>query len=133
MIRKVTTPAVPEPPGGAYSQCLVVGDNVFIAGQTAGAPGGGILGNGSMEDQTRQAFKKIKALIEAAGATMADIVKLTVYVTDMSKRPEVWVARKEFFTADFPCSTLIGISSLAEPAMTVEIDATAIIGASKGR
>src|SRR5437868_6550188 len=106
MIRKITTPAVPEPPGGIYSQCLVVGDTVYIAGQTAGGPDGGILGGDSMLEQTRACFKKIKALMEAAGATMADIVKMTIYVTDMSKRPEVGKARGEVFTGDFPCSTM---------------------------
>jgi enamine deaminase RidA (YjgF/YER057c/UK114 family) len=131
MIRKITTPAVPEPPGGIYSNCLVVGDTVYIAGQTAGGPDGGVLGGDSMLEQTRHCFKKIKLLMQAAGATMADIVKMTIYVTDMSKRPEIGKARAEVFTGDFPCSTLIGVTALASPGLLVEVDVTAIIGASK--
>lgn len=132
-MRKIITPAVPEPPPGSFSNCLVVGDTVYVSGQHAGAPGGGILGDGSMLDQTRQALKKIKAIVEAAGATMADIVKLTVYVTDISKRAEVSAARREFFSGDFPCSTLVGITALAAPGLLVEVDATAIIGAATRR
>jgi enamine deaminase RidA (YjgF/YER057c/UK114 family) len=131
MIRKVTTPAVPEPPGGIYSQCLVVGDTVYIAGQTAGGADGSVLGGDSMLEQTRHCFNKIKLLVEAAGATMADIVKMTIYVTDMSKRPDVSKARAEVFTGAFPCSTMIGVTALAQPGLMVEVDATAIIGASK--
>ena len=132
-MRKIITPAVPEPPPGSFSNCLVVGDTVYVSGQHAGAPGGGILGDGSMLDQTRQALKKIKAIVEAAGATMADIVKLTVYVTDISKRAEVSAARREFFSGDFPCSTLVGITALAAPGLLVEVDATAIIEAAARR
>ena len=128
-MRKIVTPAVPEPPPGLFSNCLVVDHTVYISGQHAGAPGGGLLGDGSMLDQTRQALTKIKALVETAGATMADIVKLTVYVTDMSQRAEVSAARREFFSGDFPCSTLVGITSLAAPELLVEVDAVAIIGA----
>jgi 2-iminobutanoate/2-iminopropanoate deaminase len=131
MIRKVVTPAVPEPPPGLFSNCLVVGETVYVSGQHAGAPGGGLLGDGSMLDQTRQALTKIKAIVEAAGAAMADIVKLTVYVTDMSRRAEVSAARREFFSGDFPCSTLVGITSLAGPDLLVEVDAVAVIGAAR--
>lgn len=128
MIRKITTPAVPEPPPGSYTNCFVANDTVYISGQHAGAPGGGLLGDGTMLDQARQALKKIKALLEAAGGHMSDIVKLTVYVTDISKRPEVSAARREFFSGDFPCSTLVEITALAEPGLTVEIEAIAVLG-----
>jgi 2-iminobutanoate/2-iminopropanoate deaminase len=131
MIRKVTTPEIPEPPPGMFSNCLVVGDTVYISGQHAGNPKGGILGDGSMVSQTRETLKKIKALIEAAGGSMADVVKLNVYVTDVSKRAEIGQARREFFSGDFPCSTLVEISRLVDPDLMIEIEATAIIGASK--
>ena len=131
MIRKVTTPEIPEPPPGMFSNCLVVGDTIYISGQHAGNPKGGILGDGSMVSQTRETLKKIKALIEAAGGSMADVVKLNVYVTDVSKRAEIGQARREFFSGDFPCSTLVEISRLVDPDLMIEIEATAIIGASK--
>jgi enamine deaminase RidA (YjgF/YER057c/UK114 family) len=133
MFERITTPAVPEPPDGRYSHCLRAGDTIYISGQTAGAPGGGLLGDGSMGDQARQAFRKIGALLEAAGGGFADIVKLTIYVTDMGARSEIQAARREFFSGDFPCSTLIGVTALAEPHLLVEVDATAVLPRSGGR
>lgn len=129
MIRKVTTPAVPEPPPGTYTNCFVANGTIYVAGQHAGAPGGGLLGDGSMTDQARQALKKIKALVEAAGGRMSDVVKLTVFVTDISKRADIGVARREFFSGDFPCSTLVEITGLAMPELTVEIEAIAVLRA----
>jgi 2-iminobutanoate/2-iminopropanoate deaminase len=127
--RKVTTPKVPEPPGGIYTNCFVVGDQVLMSGMTAGGPDGKPIGGDSMEAQARAVFTKIKHLVEAAGATMDDVVKMTVYVTDMSKRPELGKVRSEFFPNDKPCSTLVEIKSLAGPGLLIEIDATAMIGA----
>ena len=74
-------------------------------------------------------FGKIKSLIEAAGGKMSDVVTITVYVTDIRRREQVWRARKEFFTGDFPASTLVEVSKLADPAITVEINAIAHLGA----
>jgi enamine deaminase RidA (YjgF/YER057c/UK114 family) len=130
MIRKVVSPEVPEPPPGLFSNCLVAGGVVYLSGLHAGAPGGGVLGDRSVADQTRRTLGKIRSLVEAAGASMADIVKLTVYVTDISRRAEVSAARREFFEGDFPCSTLVEVSALVAPELSVEIDAIAVIGAS---
>ena len=76
-------------------------------------------------------FGKVKAMIEAAGGTMADVVKVIIYVTDITRREEVWRARREFFTGNFPVSTLVQVAALARPAIKVEIEAIAHIGASK--
>jgi 2-iminobutanoate/2-iminopropanoate deaminase len=125
--KKITTPKVPEPAGGIYTNCIVVGDQVFLSGMTAGGPDGKPVGDG-FEGQARTVFTKIKHLLEAAGATMDDMVKMTVYVTDMSKRPELGKVRSEFFPRAKPCSTLVEISKLAGPELLIEIDATAVIG-----
>ena len=68
---------------------------------------------------------------ENAGGAMADVVKITVYVTDIANNTKVWDARREFFSGDFPASTLVEVSALAAPEILVEIDAIAHIG--KGR
>lgn len=129
-IRRITSPDVPEPPPGLFSNCLAVGDTLYVSGQHAGAPGGGLLGDGSMHDQTRQALLKIRALVEAAGGTLADIVKLTVFVTDIGRRNEVSAARREFFGGEpLPCSTLVEVSGFVAPELLVEIEAIAVIGA----
>jgi enamine deaminase RidA (YjgF/YER057c/UK114 family) len=122
-LKKITTPKVPEPPGGIYSNCYVFGDQIFMAGQTAS-------GNG-MEAQARAVFAKIRDLLEAADASMSDIVKMTVYVTDISRRPEFGKVRNEVFPGEKPCSTLVEVKALAAPDWLVEVDATAIRGAGR--
>ena len=130
-VRKVTSPQVPEPPGGIYSNCLVLGEQIFISGQTAGGPDGKPIGGDSMERQARAVFSKIKALLEAAGGSMSDIVKMTVYVTDMALRPDFGRVRNEIFPGTKPCSTLVEISALAGPDFLIEVDVIAMRGASR--
>ena len=124
-IVRTTSPQVPEPPAGTWSNCLVVGEIAYIAGMTA---------RGSTEtdeySQARAIFTKIRHLVEAAGGSMADIVKVTIFVTDISQREKVWQARREFFTGNFPASTLVQVAALADPSLKVEIEAVAHIGAS---
>jgi enamine deaminase RidA (YjgF/YER057c/UK114 family) len=127
-MRLVKSPSVPEPPSGVYSNCIVVGDTIHIAGQHAGTPQGAVGGN-SMLAQAREAFRRVLALIEAGGGTADDVVKVTIYVRDMAGRPDIGTARREVFAEPLPCSTLIGVNALAEPDLLVEIDAIAVIGA----
>jgi 2-iminobutanoate/2-iminopropanoate deaminase len=130
-VRKITTPKVPEPPGGIYSHCLVLGDQIFISGQTAGGTDGKAVGGDSMEAQARACFSKIASQLEAAGGAMSDIVKMTVYVTDMSKRPEFGKVRGEIFPGTKPCSTMVEVKGLAQPGLLVEVDVVAIKGAGR--
>jgi enamine deaminase RidA (YjgF/YER057c/UK114 family) len=124
-IEKISSPNVPDPPPETWSNCLVVDGVAYFAGATA--PGGG-------PDEYAQAkgiLSKIKHLVEAAGGGMADIVKVTIFVTDIKNREQVWRARREFFTGNFPVSTLVQVAALATPETKVEIDAIAHIGASR--
>jgi len=82
--------------------------------------------------QAKAIFGKIRHLVEAAGGNMADIVKVTIFVTDITQREKVWQARREFFTGNFPTSTLVQVAALADPSLKVEIDAVAHIGAGRG-
>jgi 2-iminobutanoate/2-iminopropanoate deaminase len=105
----------------------VAGGIAYIAGMTA---------RGSTEaDEYAQAkaiLGKIRHLVEAAGGSMADIVKVTIFVTDITQREKVWQARREFFTGNFPTSTLVQVAALADPSLKVEIDAVAHIGTGRG-
>jgi 2-iminobutanoate/2-iminopropanoate deaminase len=130
-IRRVTSPEVPEPPDGTFSNCLVVNGVAYIAGMTARGPQPGTIQGDGEYEQSRTIFRKIQSLLAAAGGTMADIVKLTIFVTDISRGEDVWRARREFFTGDFPASTLVQVAALAQPAMKVEIEAIAHPGATK--
>ena len=130
-IVRVTTAEVPEPQPGTWSNCLVVNGIAYVAGMTARTEGP----NSTEADEYVQAksiFTKIRHLLEAAGGSMADVVKVTIFVTDIKQREKVWRARQEFFTGNFPASTLVQVAALAHPSLKVEIEAVAHIGASKG-
>lgn len=130
-IKRVISDKVREPAPKTWSNCLVSGNQFFVSGMTAHDLDGGVAGGKDMYSQSRTAFEKIRALVEAAGARMDDIVKLTIFVTDISKRKEVWRAREEFFSDVFPACSLIGINALATPELQVEIEAMGFINASQ--
>jgi len=129
MKRRVSSPQVPEPPPQTFSRCIQVGDQLFVAGITANSPTG-IEGGDSMYEQARAVYRKIRHLVEAAGGTMDDIVRQLIFVTDISRRDEVLRARREFFSGDFPASTLVEVTALVVPSLLVEIEVTAVIGSS---
>lgn len=126
--------SVDEPPrADMFSNARLVGDQLFVSGMHAGDGAGGVLGDGSTYDQARQALTKIQHLVEAAGGVMDDVVALRLYLTDVTEKAEAGRARAEFFTGDFPCSTLVGTSGLVDPRLTIEIEAHAVIGSSSAR
>jgi enamine deaminase RidA (YjgF/YER057c/UK114 family) len=125
--QRVSSPQVPEPPPQTWSNGLVVGQQVFIAGMTS-SMGSQVVGGASMYAQAHAIFTKIKHLMEAAGGCMDDIVKVVIYVTDIKRREEVWQARREFFSGNFPVSTLVEVRALATPELLVEVEATGILG-----
>ena len=127
-IRKVTSPEVPEPAPGTWSNCLVVNGVAYVAGMIARGKDGKIV-DGDEYEQAKAIFAKIRHLIEAAGGSMADVVKVSIFVTDITQREKVWRARREVFSGDFPASTLVQIAALAEPSVKVEIEAVAHLGA----
>lgn len=131
-IKRAVSDKVTEPPPGLWSNCLVVDGIAYVSGMTARSRTdfNAVVGDGEYE-QAKAIFAKIRDVLGAAGGDMPDIVKLTIYVTDILQRKEVWRARQEVFTGNFPVSTLVQVAALAEPSMKVEIDAIAHIGASK--
>ena len=99
-IVRTTTPAVPEPPAGTWSNCLVVGGVAYVAGMTA--RGADPAGTPADEyGQAKAIFTKIRHLIEAAGGAMSDIVKVTIFVTDIKQREKVWQARSRILHRQF--------------------------------
>ena len=127
-INRVISPDVGEPPAETWSNCLVVGNQVFIAGMTARSTEFDVVSDGAEYEQTRAIFTKFKNLMTEAGGSMTDIVKVNIFVTDITKRKEVWRARAEFFSGNFPVSTLVEVSALALPDMVVEVEAVGFIG-----
>jgi len=130
-IHRIMSAEVPEPAPGTWSNCLITGGIAYISGMTARDATGRVSADADEYEQARVIFRKIEALVTAAGGTMRDVVKLVIYVTDISQRELVWRARAEFFRGDFPVSTLVQVAALADPALKVEIDAIAHPGASE--
>jgi 2-iminobutanoate/2-iminopropanoate deaminase len=124
-IARIDSPEVPQPPPQTWSNCLVADGIAYFAGMTAGG------GEGDEYGQAKVIFGKIKHLLEAAGGSMADVTTVTIFVTDITQREKVWQARREFFSGNFPASTLVQVAALARPTIKVEINAIAHIGASK--
>ena len=129
-IRRVISPDVAEAPPGLWSNCLVVDRIAYLSGLTARAKDQTTIEGKDEYEQTKVIFRKFEALIAVAGGKMSDIVKLTIFVTNIANRQKVWDARKEFFQGDFPACALVEVSGLASPEILVEIEGIAHLGAS---
>ncbi|PZH20963.1 RidA family protein [Streptomyces sp. NTH33] len=128
--QRIYSDAVREPADKMWSNCLRIGDLIMVSGMTArGQDRETVLGD-TMYEQAEVIFQKIKDLVEAAGGVMDDVVKMTIYVTNMSDNSEVWKARQKFFSGDFPACTLVEVSALAKPEILLEIEAIAVAGCS---
>ena len=132
-LERIRTPHVAEPAPGLWSNCIRCGNQVFLAGLVAIDEDFNVLAKGDPAEQTRIIFRTMEHYLEAAGDRLADIVRMRVYVVNLERdRPAFLAARREFFSGDFPCSTLVEVSALVSPEMLVEVDADAIIGAGGG-
>jgi 2-iminobutanoate/2-iminopropanoate deaminase len=128
-ITKVNIPDVAEAGPGLWSNCIRAGDLLFISGQVARPLDGGKTLVGSNEyEQAKQIFTRIKCICEGAGGSLDDLVKMTIFMVNIKNNTEVWRARREFFSGDFPASTLVEVRSLAGPETLVEIEAVAYLG-----
>ncbi len=128
----ITTRRSPRPlPGAVYSQGVKVEGAktlIFVSGHTSRDPQTGrVLHRGDIKGQTRQALQNVQAVLEAAGARMSDIVKVTVFVTNLRRHfKAIHEVRHEFFTSNFPASTLVEVKALSDPALLIEIEAIAV-------
>jgi len=112
---------------GPYSQGVKIGRHLFLSGQIPIEPTSGEVLSGSVEAQTRQVLKNLQAVLEEAGATLKDVVKTTVYLTDLSAFAGMNSVYGEFFSAPYPARATVGVSALPKGS-GVEIDAIAVIG-----
>ena len=127
--QRFISPNVAEYPPGHWSNTIRVGDHIWLSGFTARSNDlKTIQGVGSAYEQTKVIFTKIKHCLEAAGSSLSDVVNMNIYVTNMADNKEIWRARQEFFTGDFPCSTLVQVASLANPEILLEIQCQAMEG-----
>jgi 2-iminobutanoate/2-iminopropanoate deaminase len=111
------------PPISHYCDAVRFGELLFIAGVPPTDASGNLVGGDDVAAQARQVFRNMKLVLDAAGASFADVLKVTVYLLDVNDRKKINPVRQEFFGSARPASTLIGINELAIPGMKVEIEA----------
>lgn len=115
--------------GGAFSAGVEApaGRTVYISGQVAMDAEGNIVGEGDAKAQTERVLQNVVAVLEAAGGTLDDVVKVTVFITDMGMYDEIHEVRRRFFEEPYPASSMVEVSALIEPRLLVEMEAVAVI------
>ncbi len=117
---------LPEPISH-YTDAVRAGNTIYVSGQGAIAEDGTLVGHGDVVAQTRKVLDNMTLALAAAGATLDDVVKVTVYLAHVDDRPKVNEVRKEYFKDNKPASTLIEISRFAIEGMLIEIEAIAVV------
>ena len=123
MTRKVSTRTTWEPVAG-YSRAVAAGDFVFVSGCTS-TSGGEFVHEGDARAQTTQAIANVAEALERLGASLADVVRTRMYVTDMSRWEEFGLAHGAAFGDAMPATSMIGIAALVDPRMLIEVEAVA--------
>jgi 2-iminobutanoate/2-iminopropanoate deaminase len=108
------------------SQGIKFGHLLFISGQ-AGAGDDGKIVEGGFRAQGEQAFANLRRALEAGGSRLEDVIKVTIFVTDMGHFQDVVELRREFFTAPYPADTIAEVKALYDPAAMIEIEAIAAV------
>ena len=117
-------------PSGHFSHATTIeaqGKLVFISGMTAHQPDGTVAGVGDVELQTRQVCENVKAAVEAAGGTKADICRVDVFVRNMEHFDTIHKVRREYFAPPLPASTMVEVTKMTHPDYLVEISAIAVV------
>ena len=114
-------------PTVGYSHAARAGNTLYIAGQIAKDPAGNIVGADDLETQVRQAHTNLKIILEEAGGSLGNVVKLTTFLTHYGYIEGYRKVRGEFFQEPFPPNTLLIVESLAFPELMIEVEAIAVL------
>jgi reactive intermediate/imine deaminase len=123
---EIRVPGQPEPISH-YTDAVRAGDLLFVSGCVPVDADGQLVGGDDVVAQARQTFANVGAVLAAGGSSPADVVKVTVFLTDIDDRPKINPIRQEFFGQTRPASTLVEMSRLAIPGAKIEVEAVALV------
>lgn len=127
MARTAIQPVDMADPRPRYTHGWRVGNTVYVAGQLALDKDGKLVGPNDIGAQTRRVLENMRRILETGGASLRDVVKVTVFVTDIRFREGYGEVRQEFFASNPPASTLVQVACLAIPGALIEIEAVAVV------
>jgi reactive intermediate/imine deaminase len=127
VVKRTNPKTLSQPTGYTHVVEVTGGRTLYVSGQIALDTAGVVVGKGDLKAQTRQVFENLKAALAASGATLDNVVKITVFMTDATEIQTFREVRDGYFTKEFPASTLVQVVRLARPELLIEIEAVAVV------
>ncbi|HEX2729015.1 MAG TPA: RidA family protein [Rubrobacteraceae bacterium] len=128
--REIQSSNLPAPMrGGAFPSGMEAppGRTIYVSGQVSMDADGNVVGEDDITLQTETVLQNVKRVVEAAGGTLDDIVKVTVFILDMGHYDEIHAVRRRYFEQPYPASSMVQVSALIDPRLLIEIEAVAVI------